>query len=190
MEKNMPPVSRAGSKLYKKGDLGVYSASGYHRWRGFPCYSLTLHRALCSVSTAGQEKGRASPWRNRKYGKLLRECVKEMSLRKLRRSGRRAQWEKGWKNPPSRLLHPQNSTFDRFSLFVSERGFRLFKMDSSGCQGNSVTIVTAMETFSVAQYKYFPLRMRRGVEWVTSYFLRLMGSGQSLQWMGGRKGPN
>ena len=48
------------------------------------------------------------------------------------------------------LLYQPNNTFDRFSLFVCEEDFRLFKMDSSGCQGNSVTIVTAMETFSVA----------------------------------------
>lgn len=34
--------------------------------------------------------------------------------------------------------------------YLSEGDFRLFKMDSSGCQGSSVTIVTAMETLSVA----------------------------------------
>lgn len=50
----------------------------------------------------------------------------------------------------SRGSPQQNSLPDRFSLFVSKGDFRSFKMDSSGCQGNSVTVVTAMETLSVA----------------------------------------
>lgn len=46
---------------------------------------------------------------------------------------------------------PAPLTLGRFSLFVCEGDFRLFKMDSSGCRGNSVTVaISAMETLFMA----------------------------------------
>lgn len=59
-EKNMLPVSRGSSELYKKDDVRVDSAPCYP-WRGFACQSLTLHRALGSISTVGEKKGKAIP---------------------------------------------------------------------------------------------------------------------------------
>lgn len=61
-EERAPSLQGTGSKLYKKDDLCVDSASCY-LWRGFAGQSLALCGALGSVSTEDQEKGNTSPGR-------------------------------------------------------------------------------------------------------------------------------
>ena len=58
-EEHAPSPQGAGSKLYKKDNLCVDSAS-YYVWRGYACQSLTLCGALGRVSTVDQEKDKAA----------------------------------------------------------------------------------------------------------------------------------
>ena len=77
-EECAPGLQGTGSKLYKKDDLCVDSASCY-LWRGFAGQSLALCGALGSVSTEDQEKGNTSPGRAGKRESSRESVQKEVS---------------------------------------------------------------------------------------------------------------
>lgn len=62
---------------------------------------------------------------------------------------RKARGEPECHSDPSGLSSP--------SPYLSLKGiFKPFKMASSGFQGDGARVITAMETLSLASYKYFP----------------------------------
>lgn len=123
-EERAPSPHGAGSKLYKKDDLCVDSASCYV-WRGFACQSLTLCGALGRVSTVDQEKDKAA-LEEQEVGKVPSRVYRRKWARDQGESIRRKTW--GERKPsfrPSPLPAKQLSwqTF----LICLWRGFQIIQ---------------------------------------------------------------